>query len=339
MLLTVEELVKLLRSSVNVQVPIEDTGEETEETSVIDPAYLTMTDDDIKLFIKLGVSRAYPNVTDLSDLPSGSDYPIVLLAKIELYLKLAVIKADKVDMGADNNNYLKQSQRFSHYMKLVEEAREQYESWLDNEGQGEVSSYNVLLSNRHYTQRNFEKQVTPLVSLKIDQVTSDSVDFHWGVTNTSHFGRFKVYISKSPIVDMFKDGATYDKKIDGEAKLLVSTQNIRNTFHRVNNLESETTYYVAVISIERNQVFGYSEMSFNTLAVLPDEDEVINDSFEEVTPDMPEGDDTNGEVTDPEDTPPTTDDGENTESEDNSDLGDDEPTDDIDGDEVSDDTV
>lgn len=270
MLLAVEELVKILRSSVNVQVPVEEGSEET----INDPAYLTMTDDDITLFIKLGVSRAYPKVTDLAELPSGSEYPITLLAKIELYLKLAVVKADKVDIGVDNNNYIKQDQRFKHYMALIAEAREQYDSWLENEGQGEVSSYDVLLSNRHYTQRNFEKQVTPKVSLRIDQVTSDSVDFHWGVTNTSHFGRFKVYISKSPIVDMFKDGATYDKKIDGEAKLLVSTQNIRNTYHRVSNLESGTTYYVAVISIERNQVFGYSEMSFDTLVELEDEEEV-----------------------------------------------------------------
>ena len=199
MLLTVEELVKLLRSSVNVQ---------SEETEVVDPAYLTMTDDDMELFIKLGVSRAYPDIEDLTDLPSGSEYPIVLLAKIELYTKLAVLKADKVDMGADNNNYLKQSQRFDHYMKLVESAKAQYESWLENEGVNGgvgVQSYDVLLSNRHYTQRNFEKQVTPKVKLKIDTVTSDSVSFHWGVSNTSHFGRFKVYISDKPIIDMFKE--------------------------------------------------------------------------------------------------------------------------------------
>lgn len=270
MLLTVKELVKILRSSVNVQ---------SEEIEVIDPAYLTMTDDDMELFIKLGVSRAYPDVTDLADLPNGSEYPVVLLAKIELYLKLAVLKADKVDMGADNNNYLKQGQRFDHYMKLVASTQEQYEIWLDNEGQGEVGSYDVLLSKRHYTQRNFEKQVTPKVTLKIDQVTNNSVDFHWGVTNTSHFGRFKVYISNNSIVDMYKDGATYDKKIDDGAKLLVSTQNIRNTYHKVNNLESGTVYYIAVISIERNQVFGYSETSFTTLDELLDEDEVSENTL------------------------------------------------------------
>ena len=108
MLLTVKDLISILRSSVNVQ---------STEAEVIDPAYLAMTDDDIELFIKLGVSRAYPDVTDLADLPDGSEYPITLLAKIELYTKLAVLKADKVDMGADNNNYLKQDQRFKHYIK------------------------------------------------------------------------------------------------------------------------------------------------------------------------------------------------------------------------------
>ena len=270
MLLTVNELISALRSSVNVQ---------SEESGVTDSAYLTMTDNDIELFIKLGVSRAYPSVTDLSDLPDGSEYPIILLAKIELYLKLAVLKADKVDMGADNNNYLKQGQRFDHYMKLVAEAREQYDSWLENEGQGEVSSYDVLLSNRHYTQRNFEKQVSPKVSLKIDQVTSDSVNFHWGVTNTSHFGRFKVYISSTPIVDMYKEGVTYDKKISEGAELVVSTQNIRNTYHRVNGLKPSTQYYIAVISIERNQVFGYAETSFSTLDELEEEEELSKDNI------------------------------------------------------------
>lgn len=264
MLLSIDELVKILRSSVNVQ----------NTSGTIDPAYLSMTDDDIKLFIKLGVSRAYPNVTDLALLPNGSEYPIVLLAKIELYLKLAVIKADKVDMSADNNNYLKQDQRFKHYMKLVEEARAEYESWLDNEGQGEVSSFDVLLSNRHYTQRNYEKQVTPIVALSIDQVTSDEVEYHFGVSNTSHFGRFKAYISESPIVDIYKDGATYSHKLSDDAKLILSTGNIRNTYHKLGNLEPNTTYYLAVFSIERNQVFGYKELTFNTLPLLEDEDEV-----------------------------------------------------------------
>lgn len=270
MLLSTEELVTLLRSSVNIQ---------SEEAEVVDPAYLQMTDDDILLFIKLGVTRAYPSVTDLSQLPDGSEYPIILLAKIELYLKLAVLKADKVDMGADNNNYLKLDQRYKHYMILVEEARAEYESWLDNEGQGEVSSYDVLLSNRHYTRRNFEKQVTPKVLITIDQVTNEEVKYSFSVRNTSHFGRFKAYISTSPIIDMYKEGATYESKINEEAKLILSTGNIRDVFHTLKGLEPETLYHLAVFSIERNQVFGYAETSFTTLPLLEEETDTVVESL------------------------------------------------------------
>ena len=46
MLLTVDELVTLVRSSVNVQVPAEDS--EGNVITITDPSYLVMTDDDIK---------------------------------------------------------------------------------------------------------------------------------------------------------------------------------------------------------------------------------------------------------------------------------------------------
>lgn len=269
MLLTVEEIIRTLRSAVNIQ---------QEEEEVIDPAYFSMTDEDLTLFVKLAVSRAYPDVTSLSDLPEGSEYPIVLLAKIELYTKLAVTKADKVDMGVDNNNYIKQDQRFQHYMKLVQSAKDQYDTWLDNEGQT-VGSFDVLLDNRHYTHRNYEKQVRPKVSLTIDGVTSDSVEFHWKVSNTSHFGVFKVYVGTKPVVDLFSDGSSYKDKIGGEAKLVFSTHDIRNTEKRLSNLEPDTTYYVAVISVERNQVWGYSETSFTTLPVFEEEPELNVDEL------------------------------------------------------------
>lgn len=269
MLLTVDDLVTLVRSSVNVQVPTDD------DSTITDQGYLEMTDDDIKLFIKLGVTRAYPDVEDLSELPDGSEFAIVLLAKIELYLKLAVLVSPKVDLGADNNNYIKQDQRFSHYMKLVNSATEQYNKWLEDESTeaNTLSSYDVLLSNRHYTQRNYEKQVTPKVRITIDTVTSEGVYFHWKMTNSSHFARYKVYISTSAIIDKYADGAYYSDKIAEDAQCVKSTGNIRDTYHEVTGLEPETTYYIAVVSLERNQVFGVAETSFTTLEEVTDEED------------------------------------------------------------------
>lgn len=270
MLLTVEEIIRTLRSAVNVQ---------QEESEVIDPAYLAMTDEDLTLFVKLAVSRAYPSVSSLSNLPEGSEYPVVLLAKIELYTKLAVAKADKVDMGVDNNNYIKQDQRFQHYMKLVQSAKDQYNTWLDNEGQGEVSSFDVTLDNRHYTHRNYEKQARPKVSVSIDGVTSNSVEFHWKVSNTSHFGAFKVFVSSKPIIDLFSEGSSYQSKLDSEAKLVMNTHDIRSTEKRIVNLDPDSTYFVAVISVERNQVWGFSETSFTTLPVFEEEPEFNTDEL------------------------------------------------------------
>ena len=44
MILTIQEVVEILRSSVNVQY---------EEAEIVDSAYLTMTDEEILLFVKL----------------------------------------------------------------------------------------------------------------------------------------------------------------------------------------------------------------------------------------------------------------------------------------------
>lgn len=277
MLLTVDELVTLVRSSVNVQVPAEDS--EGNVITVTDPSYLVMTDDDIKLFIKLGVTRAYPEVEDLSELPDGCEFALVLLTKIELYAKLAVLVAPKVDLGADNNNYIKLDQRFKHYMDLSSSAKDQYNDWLEKEalGANQMTCHDVLLSNRHYTQRNYEKQVTPLLSVIVDEVTSESILFHWKLKSYSHFSRYKVYINTSPVVDMFADGALYKDKITEGSLCVKSTGNIRDTYHELTGLQASTTYYIAVFSIERNQVFGVKEVSFTTLEETDEENESITD--------------------------------------------------------------
>lgn len=282
MLLTVKDMVYLLRQSVNVSILTKD--DEGNAVVAVDNNYLSMTDEDLILYIKLGVTRAFPSVTDLVDLPDGCEFALVLLAKIELYLALAVRRSEKIDMGADNNNYLKQSQKFDHYMKLVEDARGQYKDWLDNEGAevlglDVVTTYDVLLSSRHYTKRNYERQATPVVRVKIDEVTADSVSFHWGVSNVSHFGRYKVFFSTETILDPYAEGVSADKKVVAGAVCLKSTGDIRDCYHRVTGLKSDTDYHIAVFSIERNQVFGVAEVLFTTLEEQSDEEDVSTEVF------------------------------------------------------------
>lgn len=262
MILSITEMVKLLRDSVNIQY---------DDSEVIDPAYLSMTDEDIIRFIKLGINRIYPEVESLEDLPPNcSEYAIILLSKIELYLKLAVLRSEKIDLGADNNNYIKNSQRFDHYMKLVEEARQEYESWLDNEGNDTVSTYEILNTKYSHTKRYYENQLKPSVSIKVANVTSDSFDFEWGASNISHFGRYAVYMSKSQIFNKYADGSDYKEHIipSDDLVLLRETYDIRNNTKHIGGLEPNTTYYIFVVAQCRNGVWGSKETSLTTLEEL-----------------------------------------------------------------------
>ncbi len=288
LLLTVEDMVTLLRNSVNVQIPVIDE-DGNEVGTEVDPNYLSMTDDDLMLYLKLGVTRAFPSVQDMNHLPDGAEYPLILLAKIQLYQKLAITVAPKIDIGADNNNYLKQDQKFQHYKDLMEGARDEYDAWLENEGSEVtgtkiVNTYDFLLSRRHYSHRNYEKQPTPVVRVFIDEVTADSVRFNWDVAKTSHFGRFLVFFNKGDVLDPYAEiheGQSYKSKILPGAKCLKSTTDFRDTAHCVQGLLPNTEYHIAVVSVERNQVFGYDEVSFITLSESPPQDETLDTAEED----------------------------------------------------------
>lgn len=277
MVLTLEELISLLRSAVNIS---------NEEAGVEDSGYLNMTDEEITTFIKLGISKVYPSVEDFDDLPPGSAYPIVLVAKKELYLKLAVLKANLIDLTADNNNQLKQSQRFAHYMSLAENAQQEYEDWMENGGgstvdpntgiQG-VTTYNTILSKNHYSRRNYELGPVPIVRIKIRETTNESVSFSWSSYNNDHFGKYLVYIGEEPVINPYLEGMKPQDKVTPNSKLVLSTFNFRNTNKKVTGLKPDTTYYLAVISVERNLLFGYKQVSFTTLPEMDGEEIEVDD--------------------------------------------------------------
>lgn len=276
MVFTVNELVALLRNAVNVQ---------NEETAVKDPAFLTMTDEDLIMFLKLGMSKVFPSMEDLIDLPPGSDYPIILLSKKELYMKLAVTSAPLYDITADNNNQLKRDQRFKHYITLAQEAQAEYEDWVDNGGgmtdpntgiQG-VTTYDTIRSKNHYTRRNYEHGLKPVVRIKVGELTNESVSFSWSSFNNDHFGKFLVYISEKSIVDIYKEGYKAEDKVDDSAILVMSSNNFRNSYKRVTGLKPDTLYHIAVFSVERNQLFGYKEITVQTLPIVTLEEISVDD--------------------------------------------------------------
>lgn len=267
--MTVEKLIQFLRLSVFVQD--KDTVVQQDEQ------YLCMTDEDLLTYLNIVKTRNYSDVPSLEYMPEDSIYGLVLLAKKELYYTLAVKEAPLVDLGADNNNYLKESQRFDHYMKLIAQIDDEYDDWLENGGEdslGTVKSYNVTISDRYGTRYNFENAAVPTVKLYVGNITENSVEFKWTVSNISRFFSYKVYISTEPIVDLFN----LKNHIAESATCVQTIKDIHQTSLRITGLEPNTTYHIAVQATNMATLTGYAEVVIETLS---DEEETEPDTDNE----------------------------------------------------------
>ncbi len=260
--MTVDQMIKYLRLNVSIQDP---------EAASTDSEYLSMSDEDILLYLNTALTRNFPNVLSLDRLPAEDIYPIMLLSKKELYYALAIKEAPLFDIGADNNNYLKRSQRFDHYMKLIAQVDKEYQDYLEDGGAGAntLASFDVRLSNRYFTKRNYEKGVIPAPFLYVVSVTETSVEIEWSA-KVERFAGYKVYLSDSPIVDEYNTDP-----VSKGAKLLKEFKNVHQTKCRIEGLEPNKQYYVAISVSEMSTLTGYAEETFTTLS--DEETEVIVD--------------------------------------------------------------
>lgn len=249
--MTIEDLVSYIRLSVRVQDP---------EGSSKDSAYLIMTDEEIMLYIKIATSTNFPDLDISENVPNEMVYPIVLLTKKDLYYTLATIDAPLFDLGADNNNYLKRSQRFDHYMKLVYQVDSEYRDFIEDGGVGgnTINTYNVYLSKRYNTRYNYEGGVSPTPLLFIRNVGENFVEFDWKCT-FSRFCKYSIYLGEKELIDKHLD-TVIDKNT-----LFKTIFDIHKNKCRITGLDSETTYHVAVGATEMNTLTGYAEKEFTTL--------------------------------------------------------------------------
>lgn len=251
--MTVEQMIQYLRLNVSIQDPSIST----------DTVYLSMSDEEIVLFMQTALTRNFPDLS-LDNLPAENVYPVILLSKKELFYSLAVKEAPLYDLSADGAS-ISRSQRFEHYMRLIEQCDKEYSDYLDNGGAGAntLTSFDVRLTNRYATQHNYEKGVVPAPILSIGNITENSVELTWKV-KLERFAGYKVYLSKSPIVDTF----VFPNPISKEAKMLQEIKNVHQTKCRIEGLEPNTTYYVAISAEEMSTLTGYAEKSFTTLEPL-----------------------------------------------------------------------
>ena len=263
-----ETLVKYLRDSVLVQDP----------SLTEDSVWLQMSNEDLAIVLEVAKHRDFPNEI-MASLSNGVVYPLMLVAKKELYYRLAVKSAPQYDLMGDDAGELKRDQRFKHFMALIQQTEKELDNYMENgyfgsDGIGDLdengkSTRNkvyvreALVSSRYYTRRNYGLLEAPSVGVYVDSLDQTRVQFHWNVTGIRTFLRYNVYIStKDTIYD------EYNHKIDSEAQLLFTTTDPRKCSCEKTELTSGTRYHILVEACESNGIKGYGGLVFETPAPI-----------------------------------------------------------------------
>lgn len=246
--MTKRQLIAYLRQSCIVQDP---------EVTPNDPAFLSLTDEELELVLNVALSKESP-FDSIENIMPESIYPVILLAKKELYYQLATKSAPLYKMSLGEDGGLSKEQRFEHYLALIQEVEAEYKHYKETGTVVNVGE--ILLSSRYYTRRNYNLATPPTCNLIVDLVTDTYVELSWSVRNINRFYSYVLYISENPIVDLYNPNSP----IKGRAKKVIELRDIHFTKYRIENLKPFTKYYVCLVVQEANGLKGFSEVSFTT---------------------------------------------------------------------------
>ena len=263
-ILNITEILEYLKTSLFIYDSTEDDSGFTVER---DPQYIGLTDTYLTNVLNVCLSKVNPN-KKLATLNTSELYPVVLLAKKEIFFMLATKNAPLNDISIAGNagaSSLDRSQRFANYMQLIRYVEEEYNNYIETSmttgvGGNGVQSGDVLLDSRYFSPRNYNLSSAPSLEVGVEYTTSTSADISWESVSVARFKCFKVYISTDKILDHFAD-----KVISGTANLVKEIKDIHVTKCRVLSLIPDTTYHVAIVIEEQNGLKGYTEVEFTTL--------------------------------------------------------------------------
>lgn len=256
-------IIKYLRDSVVVQDP----------SVVADTVWLSMTDEDLEMVLLVSKQRDFPQ-QQLDNLDEPVIFPLMLIAKKELYYRLAVKSSPEYDIKGSDGGLLK-NQRYVHFMGLIKQTEEDYFNYMENgyfgeKGIGDLNNGvakskiqvgNLMLTSRYYSRRSYGLYLAPAVSVSVSDIGADYVKLRWSASGIVTFYKYDVYIHTSEILDEYSND-----KINTEANLVMSTVDQRNTCTQALNLTPSTRYYILVVCHEANSICGYGGVVFDTLA-------------------------------------------------------------------------
>lgn len=224
-----------------------------------DPAYLKIKADLGSIINHEIRKRGYI----LTELPSQDEGAVILYAKKEVYMRLAVSTAPNYDMEAEFTKLLK-SKRFDHYIDLVEAVQKDIEE-LRKAGQMEsVRVADVTLSRKDGTYRNYAlAQPQTLINVSATNITQNTADLDWTLFDLSKSGflSYDIIASSQPVYDPYEM-----PPVNYSAEQVIKVTDVQRTKFRLKTLTPNTHYYVAVVYCASNGRFNVAQVDFTTLA-------------------------------------------------------------------------
>lgn len=239
---------------------------------VEDSEFIALTDEQIQSILLISASKCRAKISNLKD---EDLYKVVLVSKKEIYHRLALKSAPLYTIEGDAGS-LNRSDRFEHYYDLIAIVEEEYANYIkeleanrdvsntDNYGQNYTSG-EVFLSSRYFSKRNISHANKPQVTLKQDKVYKDHVEVSWDIQRINQFKKLELYINKERVIDPYD----LNNLITPTSTKLLESQDIHKNMIRIEKLEPLTTYYIAVVITEPNNLQGYSEIEITTLGEEP----------------------------------------------------------------------
>lgn len=218
-----------------------------------DPSYIAIIADVDNIFKQVVKEMEYPTVESVP--PKDEGY-LILLAKKEVYWRLAMATAPNYDLETEFTKLVK-SKRFDHYFKLVAQIQLEIDKSFPS-----ISVADVTLRSREGSARNYNLAKAISTGVTLSGITQNSVNLDWIAYDVAKgtFVLYDVLISTVPIYDEYADPV-----VDyGKAEQRITLTDVKRTKYRVLNLTPNTTYYLTLVYRGLSGVYFANEV-FATL--------------------------------------------------------------------------
>ena len=175
----------------------------SQDTNIIYDPEFNIGDEDLEEILNACLLKVEPNST-LDNVSSGSQYLLIILAKKEIFTRLATKSAPLYSIKTKDSAVNKQ-ERFDHYFQLIQQLDKEYKEELATGRNSTIETGEVFIDGRYFTKRNYDHSSVPKGELTLDNAYIDKLEVSWtSFDNTKgKFGCYRLYICEQPIIDKY----------------------------------------------------------------------------------------------------------------------------------------